>query len=247
MTSRAVKQAVIPGSQIDWRVHFARVPKLLLLIALVSLFVIGWMKVNQPGFMPIEKIRAQGEFINLTEEMLLGQAGNIQGGYFNINVGSVQESVESLAWVDKAYVRRTWPDTLLITVTEQKARAEWHDNGLINLRGELFYPDRQTFPVGLPKLSGPEGTHRQLLEHYQSMSRIVVETGLLIQQISMDARRSLILHFDNGMKILLGREAHYVRLDRFMRIYRKLLVTEINQLQQIDMRYTNGFTILRKQ
>ena len=247
MTSRAVKQAVIPGSQIDWRVHLQRLPRLLLLAAVLSLLVMGLMKANEPGFMPIEKIRAQGEFINLTEAMLLSQAGNIQGGYFNINVGSVQQKIESLAWVDRAYVRRLWPDTLMITVVEQKAQACWDDKGLINARGELFFPDRKTFPAGLPKLSGPDGTHGQLLEDYKNMSRIMAETGLLIQRISMDARRSLTLHFDNGMKILLGRVAHYVRLERFMRIYKKLLVTEINQLQQIDMRYTNGFTILRKQ
>ena len=247
MATRAVKQAVVPGSQIDWRRYMTSLSRVSVSAAIISLVVLGIMKLNDPSLLPIEKIRAQGSFVNLTEKMLVSKAGHISGGYFNIDVRSVQENIESLPWVDKAYVRRMWPDTLMITVSEQQAKAWWGDKGLINARGELFMPDRKTFPVGLPVLSGPDESHKQLLEHYMTMSQTLLETGLVIQQLSMDARRSLTIHFENGLKIFLGRDEHYARLDRFMRMYKRILVTEISRIQQIDMRYTNGFTISRKQ
>lgn len=247
MVARVVRQAVLPGSQYDWRRIFARLQKILLLGSVVGLLAIGFMKLNDPRLLPIQKVRAQGAFINLTEAMLLSRAGNIKGGYFNIDVSAVQQNIESLAWVDKAYVKRMWPDTLMISVTEQNAMAWWQGKGLINQRGELFYPDKKTFPTGLPQLNGPVGTHQQLLDHYNNMSSMLVEVGLTMQQLDMDARRSMILRLDNGLKILLGRNTYYPRLQRFIRIYDKLLVTEVNQIQQIDMRYTNGFTVLRKQ
>lgn len=118
---------------------------------------------------------------------------------------------------------------------------------MINQRGELFYPAKKTFPIGLPQLNGPVGTHQPLLEHYQTMSSMLEEIGLTTQQFDMDARRSMTLRLDNGMKIILGRDAYYPRLQRFIRMYTKVLATEINHIQQIDMRYTNGFTVLRKQ
>lgn len=247
MVAHAVKQAVIPGSHYDWRSLFARLPRLLLGLSMLGVVIIGLMKFNDPNLLPIQKIRAQGAFIHLTEEMLLSQAGNIQGGYFNIDVSSVQESIESLAWVDKAFVKRMWPDTLMITVTEQHAAAWWNNKGLINQRSELFSPDKTSFPAGLPKLSGPAGTHQQLMEYYKSMNHLLEKTDLIIQEIKMDARRALVVQFDNGLKILLGRDTHYPRLERFISVYATVLASEISQIQQIDMRYTNGFTIMRKQ
>lgn len=123
MVARIARQAVVSGSQYDWRGLFARLPKLLFVISVASLLAMGLMKLNDPQLLPIQKVRAQGAFIHLTEAMLLTRAGNIKGGYFNIDVSAVQENIESLAWVDKAYVRRTWPDTLMISVTEQNATA----------------------------------------------------------------------------------------------------------------------------
>lgn len=247
MVARVIQQAVVPGGQHDWRLLFARLRGLLLMISAGGLLIAGGMKLNDPGLLPVQKVRVQGAFINLTEDMLLTSAGGITGGYFNIDVEAVKQNIESLAWVDKAYVRRMWPDTLMITVTEQQAVADWNGNGLVNVRGELFYPEKKTFPGGLPHFTGPQGTHQQLLEHYKNMGSILNGVPARIQGIEMDARRSLTIRFENGLTLLLGRKLYYQRLARFLRIYNKMLVTEIGNIDRIDMRYTNGFTVLRKE
>ncbi len=247
MVTRVARQAVVPGSQFDWRRILAALPKLMLVISVLSALVMGLMKLNDPELLPIQKVRAQGAFINLTEAMLLSKVGDIKGGYFNVDVRSVQDTIESLPWVERASVRRIWPDTLMISVTEQQAVARWHDNGLLNQRGEVFSPDKSTFPAGLPVLNGPLNTQQQMLEHYRAMSTILKMTGLTIRQLDMDERRSLTLRFDNELSLLLGRDAYYQRLNRFTRIYDKVLAADINHTQRIDMRYTNGFSMLRKQ
>ena len=247
MVARVAKQAVVPDSQLDWRQAFAWLPKIFMLTSIAALVVMGWMKMNDPQFLPIQKVRAQGAFINLTEAMLLTRAGDIKGGYFNIDVRGVQKNIESLAWVDKAYVKRTWPDTLVISVTEQNAVAAWQDNSLINVRGELFYPEKETFPAHLPQLNGPADSHQQLLKLYRTTRSILSGTGLNIQQLEMDARRAMTIRLDNGLTILLGRDAYIERIERFVRVYAKVLMSEINSIQKIDMRYTNGFSITRQQ
>ena len=247
MVARVAKQAVMPGVQHDWRRYLAVLQKVLLSAAVLTGLVMGVMKLNDPNLLPIEKIRAQGTFINLTEAMLLTRAGDIQGGYFNIDVSDVKARIESLPWVDRAYVKRQWPDTLIIMVTEQQALARWGEAGLINLRGQAFYPDKGSIPAGLPQINGPEGFQSQLLEQYQQMNALLAPTGFRIRQLDMDARRSITLQLDEGLNIILGRDAYQSRLERFIRMYEKLLVTEIRYIRQIDMRYTNGFTILRKQ
>lgn len=247
MVARVARQAVIPDGQLVWRRVIAGLPKFLLVISVAGLLVMGVMKLNDPELLPIQNIRAQGTFNNLTEAMLLSRVGDIKGGYFNVDVRAMQDDIESLAWVDRANVRRIWPDTLMISVTEQHAVAWWQDKGLINQRGEVFYPEKNTFPAGLPKLNGPVDSHQPLLEHYRRMSSRLEATGLTIRQLDMDARRSLTLQFDNGSSLLLGRDTYYPRLERFRGVYEKVLAPEMNSLRQIDMRYTNGFSVLRKQ
>lgn len=247
MVARTARQAVIPGSRFDWRKGLSRLRSVLLIVSAMGLLVLGVMKLNDPAFLPIKKVRAQGAFVNLTEEMLLHKAGNIQGGYFNIDVKTVQKNIESLAWVDKAYVRRIWPDTLLIRVLEQQPTAVWQGKGLLNIRGELFYPELKKTTGPLPLLFGPAGSHRQLLEHYKTMSAMLTATGLVIQQIEIDARRAMVLHMTQGLKLVLGHDGYYARLERFIRVYKKILAVDIDNIRQIDMRYTNGFTLLRKQ
>ena len=247
MATRVVKQAVIPDSQFDWQKLFLFISKVLVSLVIVSLFSLAYLKINQPDFLPITKVRAQGEFVHLTEAMLVSRASDIRGGYFNIDVRQIQQNIETLPWVKSASVRRAWPDTLIISVKEQRATASWHDKGLISEQGKLFFPQRNTFPAGLPVLSGPEGMHVPLIQQYHSMQEILLLAGLEIQAMDMDARRAITLVLSNGLKIFLGREQQQKRLKRFVRIYNRILGTQIEQLKQVDMRYTNGFTILRKQ
>lgn len=247
MVARVAQQAVINGGQANWRGLFVGLRKLLPAILVIGILSAGIVKLSDPGFLPVQKIRVQGTFINLTEDMLLTRAGDIHGGYFSVDVRAVQQKIESLPWVDKAYVRRMWPDTLMVSVTEQQAVAQWNDNELLNPRGELFGPAKTTFPPGLPRLIGPPGTQQQLLEHYKNMRAILAEMPASIQQLEMDARRSLTLHLANGMTLLLGRKLYYQRLQRFLQVYKKVLVTVGDSIRRVDMRYTNGFTVLRKE
>ena len=71
----------------------------------------------------------------------------------------------------------------------------------------------------------------------------------------MDQRRSWMVIVDNGIKLNLGNndisslnmdkiESMLLeRVKRFAYFYEKNLKTYRNKIEQIDMRYTNGFTV----
>ena len=246
MMAKTAQQAVVVGIRHDWHKLFVHAGRVLLLLALLGALLLAYAKLNDSRSFPITKIRAQGTFTHLTEARLQSVLGNIEGGYFDIDVVQLQQRVEAMPWVEHARVRRIWPDTLLVAVEEQQPMIYWRESGLMNPRGELFYPDKKSFPQGLPRLNGPEASNMVLRDYYLRFNEMLSALHLEVQQIDMDARRSVVVVLNNGIRVILGRESIAERLQQFIAIYPKVLSANAVSVQQIDMRYTNGFTILHK-
>jgi len=244
--AKASHQAVLMQSQRDWRGVMRTMRLVLLLVAIAGAGVWLVQKMNNPNFLPINKVKAQGSFKHVTETMLQTVLGQIKGGYFSINVAQVQRDVESLPWVDTASVRRVWPDVLMVNTVEQEPVAYWKSDGLVNVRGEIFMPAMSNFKENLPVLNGPERTNIILMTHFKTVSELLNAIDLQVVRIDMDARRALVLWLDNGIKLVLGRDATTQRLQRFIRVYPKILAVEAEHIARVDMRYTNGFAITRK-
>ena len=246
MMAKTAQQAVTVGVRHDWHKLLVPTGRMLLLLVLLGALLLAYVKLNDSRSFPITKIRAQGTFTHLTEARLQSVLGDVQGGYFDIDVVQLQKTVETMPWVEHARVRRIWPDTLLVAVDEQRPMAYWQETGLMNPRGELFYPDKASFPQGLPKLNGPEASNMLLRDHYLRFNEMLGVLQLRVQQIDMDARRSVVVGLSNGIRVVLGRERVTERLQQFIAIYPRVLSAKAVSVQQIDMRYTNGFTILQK-
>jgi cell division protein FtsQ len=244
MASRASQQAVYLRASRRWRISLRQVWYWLMLVSSAALLAWGVMKLQEPQTLPINKIHALGTFNHINEEMLRQVvAKTVHGGYFTVNVDEVQDAVKAIPWVAQASVRRVWPDTLAISVSEQQSKAEWAKGGLVNQRGVLFFPERNTYPKGLPVFDGPTGTERNMTETYQMAKAIVEPLNLSIKEIHMDSRRAINIKLSNGIELILGREETHNRLQRFARVYRKLLVKRANDIARVDLRYSNGLAV----
>ena len=199
---------------------------------------------SNPQTLPVNKIRVHGAFVNVNESMLHRAIdGIVSGGYFNVDVESVREVVEQLPWVSNASVRRVWPDTLSVSVTEQKAIAVSAGSGLINADGELFKPETEILSEKLPVFEGPENLNKLMLSKFYEMNNLLSAINKKIIYLKLDARHALELKLDNGLKLVLGRGNVKSRLERFMRIYPKALAERASDIDVIDLRYTNGMAI----
>lgn len=244
MATRASQQAIYLRTARRWQINWQRMWFWLFLLTSVTLLALGVRKLQEPQTLPIKKIHALGTFTHINEEMLRQVvAKTVRGGYFTVNVDEVQQAVQAIPWVAQDSVRRVWPDTLAIDVTEQQTEAEWAKGGLVNPHGVLFFPERDTYPKGLPVFDGPTGTERNLTEAYQMAKAIIEPLQLQIQEIHMDSRRAISLKLNNGIDVILGREETRTRLERFARVYRKLLVQRVNDIARVDMRYSNGLAV----
>ena len=199
---------------------------------------------SSPSTLPVKKIRVHGAFKNVDEAMLhQAISGVVAGGYFNVDVSNVRKIVEKLPWVSEASVRRVWPDTLSVSVVEQKPVAIAKSVGLINKDGDVFKPINIKLPSNLPVFEGETKLNKLMLAKYHELNPLLKNIKQKITYLKLDARHALELELENGLKIVLGRGKTIHRLERFMRIYNKVLVSRLNDIETIDLRYTNGMAI----
>ncbi|MEJ2141732.1 MAG: FtsQ-type POTRA domain-containing protein [Gammaproteobacteria bacterium] len=217
---------------------------------LVAVIIFLWLsnalvqKVQDPSFMPVNKIRIKGEMKYVTEAMLQKSVtGLLGGGFFSTDVEKIQRAVEALPWVERASVRRVWPETLFIQVIEQQPMAKWEPEGFINVHGELFTPEVETKVNILPIWSGPKGSEFILYKKYNDFKQMLAEIGLSINKVNMDKRHAVRLEINNGIELVLGRKEQLLRLQNFIDVYKKILAGKMSNINSVDLRYSNGMSI----
>ncbi|SDQ98167.1 cell division protein FtsQ [Pseudoxanthomonas sp. CF385] len=222
-----------------------RIVAWLLALALVALPVVavvnGWIGADR---WPLSKLRVQGEFARVDtaqlREVVLPHA---KRGFFAVRLDDAKHAVERLPWVERAEVRKRWPDVLEIRVIEHKPFARWGKDKLLSEHGRLFPMPKELATLDLPQLGGPESQVQEVTALYNESRQLFAPMGLDVTTLVMDARGSWSLLLGNGTEVVVGRTDARPRLGRFARMLPQLLAAQAQPLLRADLRYTNGFAL----
>ena len=194
---------------------------------------------------PIQSISVSGRFQRVAPgdvERVVKQ--RVRGaGLLSVNLDAVRQAIHTLPWVDAVSVQRAWPRGLRVLVIEQVAAARWGESGLLNTRGELFSKDERHMPPELAELSGPEGKEAAVAQRYLAAQGRLVQAGLRLTAMRLDARGAWEFDLSNGVTVRLGRRQIDERFDKFINAALKLVTQRGEDISYVDMRYTNGFAI----
>lgn len=194
---------------------------------------------------PIDRVTVAGRFQRVAppdvEQIVRLRIGT--AGLASVDLEAVRRAIDRLPWVDRASVQREWPRSLRVTVVEQVAAARWGGNGLLNVRGELFLSEARHIPPELPKLSGPHGSEPLVARRYLAMQGRLVEAGMRLAALRLDARGAWELDLDNGVTVRLGSRDFDARFARLHTTALRLVAERATDMSYVDMRYTNGFAI----
>ncbi|MBD9369470.1 cell division protein FtsQ/DivIB [Xanthomonas sp. XNM01] len=218
----------------------------LLAVALVALPVVavlnGWVGAER---WPLSRLRVTGEFERVPAEALRAVvAPHARRGYFAVRLDDAQHAVERLPWVERAQVRKAWPDVLEIHVVEHRPFARWGEDRLLSERGQLFPRPDGSDGARLPQLGGPDARSAEVVELYNRSRAMFMPLGYDVVELGMDARGSWSLTLDNGLRVVVGRDDAQARLERFARLLPQLLTQQQRQIARADLRYTNGFALI---
>lgn len=238
-----LKQPVLPLKQrmLPWLILSLQALLILVLGSAIS-WGVTWLR--NPHNMPLRSVQIEGEFRKLsTTELQTAVASVMRGGFFTVNVDAVRRAAEALPWVASATVRRVWPDTLQLTVVEQRAAARWGETGLVNMTGQLFVPDAASIPANLPRLKGPEELRWRVMETYIAVTAALAPIGRRVAELQVDKRRAWLLRLDNDVELRLGKATTLARVERFVRVYPTVFAVRETELKTVDLRYSNGFAV----
>jgi len=193
---------------------------------------------------PINSVRIEGRFERVTAvQVEAAMSPYLDEGFLSLDIGDVRSAVERLPWVERASIRRSWPAALNVELVEQRAAARWGKNGLLNVYGELFVQEAKHVPAELPQLSGPDGTQLQVAKRFFDLNARLQQRGLTAVALQLDARGSWGMGLNNGVQVRLGAVAVDDRSHRFFTALDTVLEPLSEQINYIDMRYTNGFAV----
>ncbi|URJ24065.1 cell division protein FtsQ/DivIB [Blochmannia endosymbiont of Camponotus sp.] len=173
----------------------------------------------------------------------------VLGTFITQDVNIIQKQIESLPWIQQVSVRKQWPDTLKVHITEYIPLAYWNDLQTISTTGIIFrvpkeYRDNDKKVI--PSLYGPEGSERVVLANYYVLNEILKSIKFQIKSVQMDTRCSWQLVLQDNIHLKLGRNNIIGRLYYFIKIY-PILIQKINDhntcIDYIDLRYRSGCAV----
>jgi len=224
--------------------HAVWLRKVLLLSVVMLLLILAYQKLMHAEQLQVKRVIFNGDFEYLSQDAMKASVKqDVVGNLISIRLDKIYQDVMALPWVEDVSVRRRWPGELVISVTEKKPAATWNEHQLISMRGAVFTPSSQDHLPALPVLSGPEGTHADMLAEYASIQALFAPLDLQVQALSQDERQSWQLNVKQGFKIRLGRKAIDERLQRFVHLYPRYFKKQKNKIRYFDMRYSNGLAV----
>lgn len=214
------------------------------LMAVAGLLYVGAQQLLDPANLPVRTVRIESPLKQVTQQQLREVIGrHVESGFLRLDVDRIRGELEALPWVNRASVRRGWPDVLAVRIKEQVAMARWGNGGLVNPEGELFKPEREMAWANLPLLRGPQKTEKMMVKEYRQMQEMLTPLGLQVSHLTMNERRAWSLRLANGLQLGLGRNDIHLRLLRFVRVYAEVLKPRLEAIDSVDLRYTNGFAV----
>lgn len=121
-----------------------------------------------PPPFPLRQVRIEGVLRNLAESDLQPVASNCAGqNFFMANLEALRTALATNPWIDTVAVRRSWPETVTITLRERGAFGYWGEGEqeMVDVEGRRFRPEVVRQPGPWPHLAGPVGHEAALIRN----------------------------------------------------------------------------------
>ncbi len=194
--------------------------------------------------LPIKYVRTEGVFQYLSKDDIKTVLEPlVTTSFLEANMQAIHLAVAALPWVDAVEVKRLWPDTIDIKVTEKKAYLRWGKDSLITEQGVIFTPKSLERHQHLIVVTAPQARRLEVLEIMKGIKTALADESLELAEFTINNRWSWTIKLTTGLEILLGREEQLKKLQRFLKTIPLLGKQQIEAMAVVDLRYPNGYAV----
>lgn len=215
-----------------------------LLIAIVAIVAWLWHRLQDPNAYPIERIKivASAHYVPVTALQHLVQ-GHLEGGFFSLNSAALKSGLMENAWVKSVALRRVWPGTLLVSITEHAPRARWGRKALLAKDGTIFNVKHKQVFKGLPVIEGPRQAKDDIMNNLQAFEQGLQAVHQTVKDIFVSKRLAWQLTLGNGVVVNLCRNQVVHHFRDFVKVYPHLLAPHIQDVVSVNLCYPNGLAV----
>jgi cell division protein FtsQ len=219
----------------------------LTIAAIVLLCRLVYVYLGDPVRFPISTIKIIAPYRHISHQQLETILSKYsEESFFILSVHRLYQDLMQLPWVHTIDIERQWPDSIKITIKEQRPIALW--NGEILTHTGTTIQDKTAIQefAQLPHLSGPPSNQTTILKMYQSINPLLQPIHLRIDALFQRDNQAWEASLDNGITLKLGKKDTYERMTRFIKAY-PLLSSHPEGILSIDLRYPKGMAVQWKQ
>ncbi|MFK8021238.1 MAG: cell division protein FtsQ/DivIB [Pseudomonadales bacterium] len=218
---------------------------LLIWIAVVGFGILGFNNAKQMFELDVQNVRVDGEFRKIDQSRVVALVSPyLNDGFFTMDLAPIKQRLEQEPWVYQAQVQRRWPSGINVSIQEQAPIAIWNAVTFLNADGKAFANDREeALQIDLPRLAGGNGQQIVMMQRYQEFSRMLEPLGLSIAELKDDELQGVTAVLRSGIELRFGNEHLIQKMQRFLKLHKRLLKHKLEQLAYIDFRYPSGAAI----
>ncbi|HEY7771858.1 MAG TPA: FtsQ-type POTRA domain-containing protein [Marinagarivorans sp.] len=197
---------------------------------------------------PIASVNVQGDFKYVEQAKIEALvAEKLTDTFLELDIVGLKDHLEKHPWIDRAIVTRQWPDTLLIKISEQQPIARWNSKDFLNLRGEIVNLADKTELNHLPLLKADDRYAEKVMQQYVLVAKLLGNYKFAPLVLELDNTLAWSLEVSPAIEVRLGRDDVLVKLQRLMQVLTTELVDQVRNIEAVDMRYKQGFSVAWKQ
>lgn len=199
-----------------------------------------------------EPIFFDGDHLNAYELRELTDLSQKMGDqqFFYADLSAIKTQMQSLSWVDSATVRRDWHKGIVVSIKPKKAVANFGSAALIDASGQVFLPaDKQELNnPNLAYLKSDESLAVATMNQMYKINEWFNPLGLALNDITLTARGTWLLRFDNAFWVTVDNERFDEKLYNLANLLKEnnALSANKSRIASIDLRYKNGFSVAYK-
>jgi cell division protein FtsQ len=193
---------------------------------------------------PLRAVQVQGEFTHLSAEQIAAAAAlDVNARVLDVDLPAVRQRIEALPWVGRARVTRVWPDRLALRVWERQPYARWNEDAMVDTDARSFVPPAKDLAMDLPRLAGPAGREAELMRANEALGTALDGSPFVPAGLALDVRGEWSLRTARGITLRLGSEDPLAKTALILGAVSSTLGARLDQVEAIDLRYTNGFAV----